>query len=53
MSTLRLMTYNVRYFGHGTKGVMSTRLGLRRIAATLASLKPLCDIVCLQEVEAR
>ncbi len=53
MSTLRLMTYNVRYFGHGTKGVMSTRPGLRRIAATISSLKPLCDVVCLQEVEAR
>ncbi len=47
------MTYNVRYFGHGTRGVMSTRRGVQRIAATVASLEPLCDIVCLQEVEAR
>jgi endonuclease/exonuclease/phosphatase family metal-dependent hydrolase len=47
------MTYNVRYFGHGTRGVMSTRRGLERVARTIASLDPLCDIVCLQEVEAR
>src|SRR5437764_1008472 len=53
MPELRLMTYNVRYFGHGTRGVLSTRRGVKRIAQTVASLSPLCDIVCLQEVEAR
>jgi endonuclease/exonuclease/phosphatase family metal-dependent hydrolase len=53
MSTLRLMTYNVRYFGHGTRGVVSTRNGVRRIAETVASLEPLVDVICLQEVEAR
>ncbi len=45
------MTYNVRYFGHGTRGVVSTAASIRRIAASIASLSPLPDLVCLQEVE--
>lgn len=45
------MTYNVRYFGHGTRGVVSTRGGIRQIAQTVASMSPLVDVVCLQEVE--
>ena len=53
MSILRLMTYNVRYFGHGTRGVMSTYAGLRRIAASVARMDRPLDVVCLQEVEAR
>jgi endonuclease/exonuclease/phosphatase family metal-dependent hydrolase len=53
MTMLRLMTYNVRYFGHGTRGVVATRTGVRRIAETVASLSPLVDVICLQEVEAR
>jgi endonuclease/exonuclease/phosphatase family metal-dependent hydrolase len=52
MSRLRLMTYNVRYFGHMTRGVVSTRRGIRQIAETIAALEPLVDILCLQEVEA-
>jgi endonuclease/exonuclease/phosphatase family metal-dependent hydrolase len=47
------MTYNVRYFGHGTRGVLATRSGLRRIAERVASLEPLVDVLCLQEVEGR
>jgi len=47
------MTYNVRYFGHGTRGVASTRAGVRRIAKGIASLSPLADVICLQEVETR
>lgn len=50
---LRLMTYNVRYFGHGTRGMMATRAGVRRIAASIAALQPLADVICLQEVETR
>jgi endonuclease/exonuclease/phosphatase family metal-dependent hydrolase len=51
-ATLRVMTYNVRYFGHGTRGVVATRGRLRRVARALALLAPPADIVCLQEVEA-
>ena len=52
MPSLRLMTYNVRYFGHGTRGVVSTRRGVRRVAEVVAAMDPLVDVVCLQEVEA-
>ncbi|MCC6552244.1 MAG: endonuclease/exonuclease/phosphatase family protein [Polyangiaceae bacterium] len=49
--TLRLVTYNVRYFGHGTRGVASTSAAIARIAGSLARLSPLPDLMCLQEVE--
>ena len=45
------MSYNVRYFGHALKGLASTRRPQRRIAARLARLEPLADVVCLQEIE--
>lgn len=48
---LRIVSYNVRYFGHGTRGLASTAAAMRRIAHALASLDPLADIICLQEVE--
>ena len=51
MTALRVLSYNVRYFGHGTRGIASTRAAMRRIAKALALLDPLPDIVCLQEVE--
>lgn len=51
MTALRVLSYNVRYFGHGTRGIASTRAAMRRIAKALASLDPLPDIACLQEVE--
>jgi endonuclease/exonuclease/phosphatase family metal-dependent hydrolase len=50
---LRVMSYNVRYFGHGTRGLASTRKAMRRIADAVAALEPLPSIVCLQEVETR
>ena len=50
---LRIVSYNVRYFGHGTRGLVSTRRSMERIAQAIASLEPLADIVCLQEVETR
>ncbi len=50
-SRLRLMTYNVRYFGHATRGVMSTPGRIRRIAESVATMSPMLDVVCLQEVE--
>jgi len=48
---LRIVTYNVRYFGHALRGLASTRGSKRAIAEALASLDPVPDIVCLQEVE--
>jgi len=48
---LRVMTYNVRYFGHATRGIATTSAAVSRIAETLAKLDPLPDLVCLQEVE--
>lgn len=51
MRSLRVITYNVRYFGHGTRGLASTAGAMDRIATALASLDPLADVICLQEVE--
>ncbi len=51
MRPVRVITYNVRYFGHGTRGLASTSKAMDRIAGALASLDPLADIICLQEVE--
>ncbi len=48
---LRIVTYNVRYFGHALRGLASTRRSKRGIAEALAALDPVPDIVCLQEVE--
>src|SRR3954464_6663909 len=45
------MTYNVRYFGHPTRGLASTGAAFSRIAYSLAALDPTPDLVCLQEVE--
>lgn len=45
------MTYNVRYFGHGTRGLVSTSAAITRIAQSIAQLDPMPDLVCLQEVE--
>jgi endonuclease/exonuclease/phosphatase family metal-dependent hydrolase len=49
----RIMSYNVRYFGHATRGLASTRTAMGRIADAIAGLDPLPAIVCLQEVETR
>jgi len=48
---MRVVSYNVRYFGHALKGLASTRSSERRIAAGIASLDPAADVVCLQEIE--
>src|SRR5882757_3094102 len=53
MSTVRILSYNVRYFGHATRGLASTKTAMRRIAGAIAALQPLPAIVCLQEVETR
>jgi len=48
---LRIVSYNVRYFGHAVRGLASTRAGKRGIARALAALDPVPDLICLQEVE--
>ena len=48
---LRIVRYNVRYFGHALRGLASTRGSKRAIADALATLDPAADIICLQEVE--
>ena len=48
---LRIVSYNVRYFGHALKGLASTRGPEHRIARALAALDPAPDVVCLQEIE--
>ena len=48
---LRIVTWNVRYFGHALRGLASTRRGKSGVAAALAALQPMADIICLQEVE--
>jgi endonuclease/exonuclease/phosphatase family metal-dependent hydrolase len=50
---VRILSYNVRYFGHATRGLASTPKAMRRIADAFAALDPLPAIVCLQEVETR
>ena len=49
--SLRIVSYNVRYFGHALRGLASTRKSKQGIARGLISLEPLPDIICLQEVE--
>ena len=48
---LRIMTYNVRYFGHALRGLASTRRPKAGIAERIASLSPRPDVICLQEIE--
>ena len=52
-SSLRVVSYNVRYFGHALRGLASTRYSKQAIALRLVELSPLADIICLQEVETR
>lgn len=51
--SLRVVSYNVRYFGHALRGLASTMGPKRRVAAAIAALDPLPDVICLQEVETR
>lgn len=48
---VRIVSYNVRYFGHALRGLASTLGPKRRISAALVTLDPLPDVVCFQEVE--
>ena len=49
--SLRIVSYNVRYFGHFLRGLASTARSKEGIAEGLAALEPTPDIICLQEVE--
>lgn len=48
---LTLITWNVRYFGHGSRGLFASKAGIRRVADALAELD--ADVIALQEVESR
>ena len=48
---LRIVSWNVRYFGHAVRGLASTRAGRTNIARAIAALDPVPDVICLQEVE--
>ena len=48
---LRIVTWNVRYFGHALRGLAATRGGKQGVAEALAALSPMADVICLQEVE--
>lgn len=48
---LRIVSYNVRYFAHALRGLTSTVRSMRGIVDALATLDPVADVVCLQEVE--
>lgn len=48
---MRIVSYNVRYFGHGLKGLASTAASKQKIADALAALQPLPELIALQEVE--
>jgi endonuclease/exonuclease/phosphatase family metal-dependent hydrolase len=50
---MRIVTYNVRYFAHGLKGLASTAGAKTRISRAISSLRELPDLVLLQEVETR
>jgi endonuclease/exonuclease/phosphatase family metal-dependent hydrolase len=51
MRDIRVLSYNVRYFGHSTRGLASTARAMKRIADAIAALDPVPDLLCLQEVE--
>lgn len=49
---VRILTYNVRYFSHATRGLATTARAMRSIADVLARMNPPIDVMCLQEIEA-
>jgi endonuclease/exonuclease/phosphatase family metal-dependent hydrolase len=50
---MQLISWNVRYFGHGLRGLRATDRWMQRIVATLAARDPLPHVLALQEVEDR
>ncbi len=53
MSGLNIMTWNVRYFGHGTRGLRASDGWIRRVASAVAGMGQAPDVLALQEVETR
>lgn len=51
MEPLCIMTWNVRYFGHGLGGLRATEGWMRRMAERVAALDQIPDVIALQEVE--
>ncbi len=51
MTSLDVMTWNVRYFGHGLGGLRATEGWIRLAARAIARLTALPDVLALQEVE--
>ena len=52
MYPLRVITYNVRYFGHATRGLATQERMIRTVARAVARLNGGCpDIVALQEID--
>ncbi len=47
------MSWNVRYFGHGLKGLGATEGWIHKLADTLAQQDPIPHVMALQEVEDR
>jgi endonuclease/exonuclease/phosphatase family metal-dependent hydrolase len=52
-SSHRIVSYNVRYFGHALHGLASTHRSQKKIAEGFAGLAPRPQLICLQEVETR
>ncbi len=50
---MQLLSWNVRYFGHGLRGMRATDRWMERIVAAIAARDPLPDVLALQEVEDR
>jgi endonuclease/exonuclease/phosphatase family metal-dependent hydrolase len=53
VDALTLMTWNVRYFGQKTGGLRATKRCMTDIAAAIAAMDPIPDVLALQEVEDR
>lgn len=51
MGALSVMTWNVRYFGHGSGGVRASDGWMRKMAWVLAGRSEIPDVLALQEVE--
>lgn len=52
MRPIRLSTYNVRYFGHETRGLASQDRTLNKVAKALVGLKGgTPDVLCFQEID--
>lgn len=48
---LKLISWNVRYFSHGNRGLVSTQAGIERAAEALAGFERLPDVLALQEID--